>query len=184
MEHVISNSYTCIWSKVWSVSQLCTSGIWSWHDTKLLHTILRLQSHLYQYSNSSYAARWFAPLLHFWYSVFEITSQPIWDPSALANSPFDHFSRRRRYHQCPDWDQTFSKGSFTSLLKLSNKSTFNVRARRTKLSFYCRIQGILWFLLFFHTFFTNFFESVFLKVYFSEVYFVITPIYALYIVTS
>ena len=113
-------------------------------------------------------------------SKIEITSLPISDPSALANSPLDHFSRRRRYHQCPDWDQTFSKGSFTSLLKLSNKSTFNVRARRTKLSFYCRIQGILWFLLFFHTFFTNFFEIVFLKLYFSEVFVLISHQSTLY----
>ena len=82
-----------------------------------------------------------------WYSVFEITSLSICDPSALANSPTNHFSGRQRYHQCPDWDQTFSKGSFTSLLKLSMKSTFGAPVKdKTKISMYDNYKSHIIFL--------------------------------------
>ena len=63
------------------------------------------------------------------FCLWDKVSFHLWSISALANSPADHFSRRQRYHQCPDLDQTFSKGWGTSLLKLSNKSTFSARRK-------------------------------------------------------
>ena len=84
-------------------------------------------------SNSVASERWFAPL---WIYLEEEKNCPwdkvsfhLWSISALANSPADHFSGRQRYHQCPDLDQTFSKGWGTSLLKLSKKSTFSARRK-------------------------------------------------------